>query len=213
MARIKTEDLQLNIFVNGDKGRKEMAKLKQEIQGNKDAIASFNKALKEGKGNRDELNASIKKAETNMASAEAKLKRMQSALKLNDMTLNELRKNLKLTKTALNNAVPGTEAWKKYNAELQATQARIKELSSGGKTVGSMFSNLKASVLPAVAAVAGLARGVKAVAGLARGVKSVEGNLTKVYQKARRSLPCAYSWINIDQLYARLFRKKPTDYS
>ena len=138
-----------------------------------------------------------------MAAAEAKLKRMQSALKLNDMTLNELRKNLKLTKTAPNNAVPGTEAWKKYNAELQATQARIKELSSGGKTVGSMFSNLKASVLPAVAAVAGLARGVKAVA----------GNLTKVYQKARRSLPCAYSWINIDQPYVRLFRKKPTDYS
>lgn len=161
MGKIKSEDLQLNILVHSEKGQKEIKALEEKIKGTTKALEGYKKALKEGRGDHETVTAAIKKCETQLQKYESNLKRSKSTLNLNNMTLNELRKNLKLTKIALNNAVPGTEAWKKYNAELQATQARIRELSSGGNAVGGIFQKIKGSTLVAVAAIRGIARTLK----------------------------------------------------
>lgn len=161
MGKIKSEDLQLNILVHSEKGQKEIAALEEKIKGTTKALEGYKKSLKEGRGDHDTVAAAIKKCEAQLSSYEADLKRAKSTLDLNNMTINELRKNLKLTKIALNNAVPGTEAWKKYNAELQATQARMRELSSGGNAVGGIFQKIKGSTLVAVAAIQGIARALR----------------------------------------------------
>lgn len=161
MGKIKSEDLQLNILVHSEKGQKEIAALEEKIKGTTKALEGYKKSLKEGRGDHDTVAAAIKKCEAQLSSYEADLKRAKSTLDLNNMTMNELRKNLKLTKIALNNAVPGTEAWKKYNAELQATQARMRELSSGGNAVGGIFQKIKGSTLVAVAAIRGIAMALK----------------------------------------------------
>lgn len=164
MGKIKSEDLQLNIHVNSSEGRQEVEKLKKSISDAKKQLKDYNKELEKGSKDEAKLKQSIKDTEVQIKKYESELKRATSELKLNDMTMGELRKNLRLTKIALNNAVPGTEAWKKYNAELQATQARIRELTAGEKSIGQMFASIKAGALGAVAAVAGIARAVKNVA-------------------------------------------------
>ena len=46
-------------------------------------------------------------------------------------------------KAALSKAVPGTENWKKLNAEVQQTKARLKELTSqSGQTKGALVYSL-----------------------------------------------------------------------
>ena len=48
---------------------------------------------------------------------------------LTTKTMAELRKDIKLTQKALSEAVPGTDNWKKLNAELRANKTRLRELT------------------------------------------------------------------------------------
>lgn len=137
---IKEEDLRLNIIVNGDAGRKQILDLDYSVtqltekvkkqktelenlekQGKKDSQEYRNLAMQLGKNG--------KALESNKARLES-LRRQQS---VNTMTMKELRKRINETRIALNNAVPGTENWRRLNRELQAARTRLSELSSQSK--------------------------------------------------------------------------------
>lgn len=137
---IKEEDLRLNIIVNGDAGRKQILDLEYSVTQLTDKIKKQKTELKdlEEQGKKDtleyrnlamQLGKNDKALESNKARLES-LRRQQS---VNTMTMEELRKRINETRIALNNAVPGTENWRKLNRELQASRTRLSELSSQSK--------------------------------------------------------------------------------
>ena len=136
MAKIKEESLRLNIIINGDKARKQIADTEKALEG-------FQKAQKRLLDLRQQLEAtgrteSKQYQETEVAIKEnaaaieectRKLDNMRKGMPLTSMTLQELRKHAGQTRAALSKAVPGTENFTKLSNELQATKKRMQELN------------------------------------------------------------------------------------
>ena len=168
--RITDEDLRLNLIVNGDGGRKEMLALDRQMKDlqsstkrTRTELKNLEKAGKTGSQEHQNLTKTLKDQEKTLTECREKYNKLRDAVSLENKTLAELRNHLKLTQTALSKAVPGTENWKKLNAEVQQTKARLKELTSqSGQTKGALekLSSVKAGALAAFAAIAGAVRGV-----------------------------------------------------
>lgn len=168
--RITDEDLRLNLIVNGDGGRKEMLALDRQMKDlqsstkrTRTELKNLEKAGKTGSQEHQNLAKTLKDQEKTLTECREKYNKLRDAISLENKTLAELRNHLKLTQTALSKAVPGTENWKKLNAEVQQTKARLKELTSqSGQTKGALekLSSVKAGALAAFAAIAGAVRGV-----------------------------------------------------
>lgn len=168
--RITDEDLRLNLIVNGDGGRKEMLALDRQMKDlqsstkrTRTELKNLEKAGKTGSLEHQNLTKTLKDQEKTLTECREKYNKLRDAISLENKTLAELRNHLKLTQTALSKAVPGTENWKKLNAEVQQTKARLKELTSqSGQTKGALekLSSVKAGALAAFAAIAGAVRGV-----------------------------------------------------
>lgn len=168
--RITDEDLRLNLIVNGDGGRKEMLALDRQMKDlqsstkrTRTELKNLEKAGKTGSQEHQNLTKTLKDQEKTLTECREKYNKLRDAISLENKTLAELRNHLKLTQTALSKAVPGTENWKKLNAEVQQTKARLKELTSqSGQTKGALekLSSVKAGALAAFAAIAGAIRGV-----------------------------------------------------
>lgn len=168
--RITDEDLRLNLIVNGDGGRKEMLALDRQMKDlqsstkrTRTELKNLEKAGKTGSQEHQNLTKTLKDQEKTLTECREKYNKLRDAISLENKTLAELRNHLKLTQTALSKAVPGTENWKKLNAEVQQTKARLKELTSqSGQTKGALekLSSVKAGALAAFAAIAGVVRGV-----------------------------------------------------
>lgn len=168
--RITDEDLRLNLIVNGDGGRKEMLALDRQMKDlqsstkrTRTELKNLEKAGKTGSQEHQNLTKTLKDQEKTLTECREKYNKLRDAISLENKTLAELRNHLKLTQTALSKAVPGTENWKKLNAEVQQTKARLKELTSqSGQTRGALekLSSVKAGALAAFAAIAGAVRGV-----------------------------------------------------
>jgi TP901 family phage tail tape measure protein len=168
--RITDEDLRLNLIVNGDGGRKEMLALDRQMKDlqsstkrTRTELKNLEKAGKTGSQEHQNLTKTLKDQEKTLTECREKYNKLRDAVSLENKTLAELRNHLKLTQTALSKTVPGTENWKKLNAEVQQTKARLKELTSqSGQTRGALekLSSVKAGALAAFAAIAGAVRGV-----------------------------------------------------
>lgn len=168
--RITDEDLRLNLIVNGDGGRKEMLALDRQMKDlqsstkrTRTELKNLEKAGKTGSQEHQNLTKTLKDQEKTLTECREKYNKLRDAISLENKTLAELRNHLKLTQTALSKAVPGTENWKKLNAEVQQTKARLKELTSqSGQIKGALekLSSVKAGALAAFAAIAGAVRGV-----------------------------------------------------
>lgn len=168
--RITDEDLRLNLIVNGDGGRKEMLALDRQMKDlqsstkrTRTELKNLEKAGKTGSQEHQNLTKTLKDQEKTLTECREKYNKLRDAISLENKTLAELRNHLKLTQAALSRAVPGTENWKKLNAEVQKTKARLKELTSqAGQTKGALekLSSVKAGALAAFAAIAGAIRGV-----------------------------------------------------
>lgn len=123
---MKSEDLRLNIIVNGDAGRKEILDTEKAIS----KLESELKSLKKAEGdNSKEI------AETNKKLTEAKSKyaELQRQMSLDQKTMAELKSHIKATRAALEKAVPGTDNWDALNAELIISQKRFRELAIQAK--------------------------------------------------------------------------------
>ena len=119
---MKSEDLRLNIIVNGDAGRKEILDTEKAIS----KLESELKSLKKAEGdNSKEI------AETNKKLTEAKSKyaELQRQMSLDQKTMAELKSHIKATRAALEKAVPGTENWEALNRELSISRQRFNELA------------------------------------------------------------------------------------
>ena len=170
MARIKEEDLRLNIIVNGDKGRSEMLSINKTIAKTKAKLSAVSSELKQLDGKIPENKERIRRLKEeqkgyNKAIADARQKQqgLIGSMNISKMTMEELSKRIDTTRIALRQAVPGTQNWKNLNAELRTARKRMNELSAQSKATGGVIgslSRIKVGLVGAVAAVAGFVRGI-----------------------------------------------------
>ncbi len=166
MAKIKDEDLRLNIIVNGDAGRKQIFDLEKQMKdlssATKDTEKSLRKLEQTGKVGSQEyarLNSTLLDQKKRLAECKAEYNKLQNAISLDNKTLTELKSHLKATSAALSKAVPGTENWKRLSDEVKRTKDRMKELSGQASATGSSISKFS-KVAAAIAAVTGAIKGL-----------------------------------------------------
>lgn len=140
MAKIKEESLRLNIIINGDKARKQMAEYEKGLEvltraqkrltETRDRLAAAGKTETQ---RYQEVEIAIKENAAAIQDYNRKLENMRKGMPLTSMTLQELRKHAGQTRAALAKAVPGTENFTRLSNELQATKARMMELNRVGE--------------------------------------------------------------------------------
>lgn len=141
-GKIRNEDLQLNIIVNGDVGRKRILELEQAMRDTESSIKATNQQLQAmsaaGKNGTKEfkaLNQTLKDQKKSLGESRKQFDKLQSGVSLENKTISELRNQIKLTNAALSKAVPGTVTWNALNRTLQQTKTRLKELTDQSKAV------------------------------------------------------------------------------
>ena len=141
-GKIRNEDLQLNIIVNGDIGRKRILELEQTMRDTESSIKATNQQLqamsaagKNGTKEYKALNQTLKDQKKSLEESRKQFDKLQSGVSLENKTISELRNQIKLTNAALSKAVPGTVTWNALNRTLQQTKTRLKELTDQSKAV------------------------------------------------------------------------------
>ena len=130
---MKSEDLRLNIIVNGDAGRKEILDTEKEIS----RLESEIKSLKKAEGDHSK---EISETNKKLTDAKSKYAELQRQMKLDQKTMAELKSHIKATRAALEKAVPGTENWDALNAELLESRKRFEELARQSQSTRTILS-------------------------------------------------------------------------
>ena len=130
---MKSEDLRLNIIVNGDAGRKEILDTEKEIS----RLESEIKSLKKAEGDHSK---EISETNRKLTDAKSKYAELQRQMKLDQKTMAELKSHIKATRAALEKAVPGTENWDALNAELLESRKRFEELARQSQSTRTILS-------------------------------------------------------------------------
>ena len=138
--KIQEEDIKLNIIINGDKSQKELGDLDRDtknlISTNKELRKAKADLVAQGKKDSQEFKNLTKEIKNNNATIEVnknRMKELRSAIGLNALSIQELKKQAASLRYSLNSMVPGTSEWKKLNAELPETNARIRQLNTTGQ--------------------------------------------------------------------------------
>ncbi len=155
--KLRDEDLVLNIIVNGDKGKKEIGELQRAIKDTTSELRALEKQEKqlreEGKKDTEQykaVTAAIKQKNDALMLSEARLKQLKQGLDINQMSLSDLRKEMTRISRLRNIATPGTEEWKKHDAELQRVQARYNEVRGQSVQTGSTISQMSSKASKAI---------------------------------------------------------------
>ena len=194
MARIKEEDLRLNLIINGDETRKKMSELKSTITDTTKKLTDLEKERKKVIKQYGEESAQVKQLDARIDAHRKGIKNAKDAyadyerrLKLTGMTMSELSQHARATAAVLRNMQPGTPKWKELNEELRKTRQRMRELQAeSGKTGKAMeaLSQLKSGALAAVATVAGIARVFAGAVGTMKDFEQANVNLSTILGKS-----------------------------
>jgi TP901 family phage tail tape measure protein len=176
--KLRDEDLNLNIIVNGDKGKKELGDLEKATRDltnrNKELRTEKEKLTRAGKQETEEYKAIEKQLRENnkaIKTNETRMTELRKEIGLTGLTMRQLRSEQVRLKRLMDSATPGTEQWKKYNAELLKVEAQIGKVSAGAKasqfSMGKMadgFNRYFSMITVWVASVTGIIFGFKKAA-------------------------------------------------
>ena len=143
--KIKSEVLNLDIVVNGNKVRKEMLDLNDAIAAGKKKVDELNNALKGEKAGSDKYKSIKKEIDAmnkSIAASEKKYAELEKQIPLTGKTIAELRKEIAITRDALAKAVPGTENWKRLNTQLQEQRTRLRQLTTQAEATDKSMCGL-----------------------------------------------------------------------
>lgn len=140
---LRDEDLRLNIIINGDSGRKEMAALERSIHDTNAKLETLYAKRKklESQGKTEtasyrSVQAQIGKYNKELDRSREKLQALQRQQSVNTMTLAEVRAHISRVQIQLNKTDPKTPLWTQLNAELKVSKQRLAELSAQSKATG-----------------------------------------------------------------------------
>lgn len=153
---MKSEDLRLNIIVNGDAGRKEILDTEKAIS----KLESELKSLKKAEGDHSK---EISETNKKLTDAKSKFAELQRQMNLDQKTMAELKSHIKATRAALEKAVPGTENWNVLNAELLECRKRFAELAKQSQSTKAVLSNTFTNI-------GNISIGIKALIDIASGL-------------------------------------------
>lgn len=168
MARLKEEDLRLNIIINGDSARKKLGDLKEAMSETKATVAALEKERKKLVKTYGEESAQVKALDAKLVEQRKNLKSLrdqyadaQRKMDLTKMSMKELQSHARSLSAQLRNTNPGTKQWQQLNAELLKTNTRLRELrtqsAATSKAMGAVNA-IRTVYMGAAAAVFGLAR-------------------------------------------------------
>lgn len=132
---MKSEDLRLNIIVNGDAGRKEILDTEKAIS----KLESELKSLKKAEGDHSK---EISETNKKLTDAKSKYAELQRQISLDGKTMAELKTHVTATRAALSKAVPGTDNWVALNNELLVSSKRLKALENQAKNTKEVVSEV-----------------------------------------------------------------------
>lgn len=168
MARLKEEDLRLNIIINGDSARKKLGDIKEAMSETKATVAALEKERKKLVKTYGEESAQVKALDAKLVEQRKNLKSLrdqyadtQRKMDLTKMSMKELQSHARSLSAQLRNTNPGTKQWQQLNAELLKTNTRLRELrtqsAATSKAMGAVNA-IRTVYMGAAAAVFGLAR-------------------------------------------------------
>jgi len=173
--KLRDEDLQLNIIVNGDKGKKELGDLEKSTREltnrNKELRAEKERLIRAGKKESAEFKAATKEiTENNRAikANEARMTELRKEIGVTGLTMKQLRTEQTRLKRLMDSATPGTPQWKLYRAELDKVEAQMAKVRAGSQrmrlSIGSVadgFNRFAAMGATVVATLTGIVFSMK----------------------------------------------------
>jgi hypothetical protein len=153
---LTNDTLKLNIDINGNKAKKELAAMEQSTKNlqdsNKSLRLEMQKMQAQGKKNTDEYKALQNQYKANNAvirTNQARMQTLRQEIGLTGLTTKQLRQEQRRLKTAMDNTTPNTQAWNRYRTQLNAVNGRLQQVSTGSARAGGAMGLLK-SALPFV---------------------------------------------------------------
>lgn len=132
---VRTDVVNLNVNVNGDKGKKELNDLRRQAA---DLTAEM-RNLK--KGSEEWI-----KANKELTQINARMDSLKEQIGLTALSQRELNKELQRLNQIKSILTPGTEEFKKLQKEIDAVGARLKEVRTGKSGFQAMFAGIKDEV-------------------------------------------------------------------
>ena len=146
MSKVITDEkIKLSIEINGNSAQKDLLELEKSTrklnESNKSLLIEKRRLEAQGKRDTAEykaLTASIKANNAAIDSNKEKMKVLQGQIGITGLTLTQLRQKATVLRASLANMIPGTEDFRRYQAELGQVNARIGELT--GRAAQARFS-------------------------------------------------------------------------
>jgi tubulin-specific chaperone A len=146
MAKVITDEkIKLSIEINGNAAQKDLIDLEKSTrklsESNKQLLLEKKRLESQGKKDTAEyksLTASIKANNLAIDANKEKMKALQNQIGITGLTLTQLRQKATVLRATLSNMIPGTEDFRRYQAELTQVNARIGELT--GRAAQARFS-------------------------------------------------------------------------
>ena len=146
---LSDEDIKLNVIVNSNEAQKRLFDLEKDTRKLTEANKQLNlqKKLLESQGQKESdayklLTKTIKENSIAIAQNKAKMSELQKEIGITGLTMKQLTDRAYILKMSLRNAIPGTEAYAKYKAELDQINNRLSELNGKAKKAGFSISSL-----------------------------------------------------------------------
>lgn len=146
---LRDEDLRLNIIINGDNGRKQIAELERTIKDTNIQLESLHATKKKMEANGEQESAEYKKVteqigkyNKEIAVTRDKLDALRRQQSVNTMTISELKSRASQLQAVLSKTDPKSRRWAELNAELRLTKTRQAELVAQSKVTGTAIDNM-----------------------------------------------------------------------
>lgn len=198
MARLKSEDLNVNIRVHSSDARKRILDLETGIRDETAQLKHLQSELKNIVKAEGASSAAAKEKRAQIESLTASIKRNKDALsqqlstlKTGQMTIKELTARSRELSAVLRNIEPGTKQWKEYSRELTEVSQRLKQLKSGAanisgviQSIGKLGAGIVAAVDVAVRAVTSAIRFVSKGIGTIADFEQANADLATILGKS-----------------------------
>jgi TP901 family phage tail tape measure protein len=146
---ISDEQMKFTMIINGNSAQKELFDLEKSTR----SLNEQNKALllqkklleKQGQKDTDQyklLTATIKANSTEVTNNKNRMAELQKEIGLTGLTMGQLQSKATMLRNTLRNLVPGSEDYKRYEAELKAVSARMGEVSGRASVAKSSLGSL-----------------------------------------------------------------------
>ena len=181
--KLSTEDLVLNIIVNGNKAQSEIGKLarslrdtKADLKGATDEMKQLEKQGKTNSSRYQTLRAEVEKYNAAIAEAKRRLNELNQSLKLEDQNEKQLEQTLKRLISLRKQSIPGSEDYQSYLAQIELVRNRLNELRQGAEGAGQGIMNAGNKLTKYIGA---LVAGGASLTAIWNGIKSVSEEYLK----------------------------------